>query len=134
MLGNCKISANRGFPNMVADGWLHIPVGNKSHFSAYGKFQSLEHSVSRPGTPSFKAWNTQFQRPGTPSFKGLKHPVSRPETPSFKGLEHPVSRPETGVIWRIWCVRNRPEQLCRRVKACLAWIAMEDNAKVGVAK
>ena len=36
------------------------------------KFQSPEHRVSEPGTPSFKARNTQFQTLGTPSFKRLK--------------------------------------------------------------
>ena len=53
------------------------------------KFQSPEHRVSEPepGTPSFRAWNTQFQ--------GLEHTVSKPGTHSFKRLEHPVSRPET---------------------------------------
>ena len=32
--------------------------------------------VSEPGTPSFRAWNTQFQ--------GLEHTVSKPGTHSFK--------------------------------------------------
>ena len=43
--------------------------------------------VSEPGTPSFRARNTQFQ--------GLEHTVSKLGTHSFKRLEHTVSRPET---------------------------------------
>ena len=74
---------------------LKISKPETPSFKAWNtQFQSLEHPVSRPETPSFKAWNTQFQ--------GLEHPVSKPETPSFKawntqfqGLEHLVSRPGT---------------------------------------
>ena len=61
---------------------------------ACSKFQTLK--ISKPETPSFKAWNTQFQ--------GLEHLVSRPGTPRLQKtkdyadpntLEHPVSRPGT---------------------------------------
>ena len=45
------------------------PRGDLFHFSYMRKF-------SEPETPSFKAWNTEFQSP--------EHRVSKPGTPSFK--------------------------------------------------
>ena len=68
--------------------------------------------ISEPETPSFRAWNTQFQglehpvsRPGTPSFKRLEHPVSNAWNTQFQGLEHPVSN-----VWNTQTAKKRQKE------------------------